>query len=207
MTAKPSVQTPHPFIPPHVSSPHSVRLHFPQHLPSSQSPSTWDERQASRDGHSANNLWCLSKEVGSILHTSGTFFLPLSHLWRCQKNILICNLWLEKWQTDRHMCTLHICFPALDPRSTVELRRERARERLLYNRWFSLRSRDETLCVTSALWSFLRLQSVQALLLGFDPMCWGQMSAEACIQVHTHFGSWWMASSVIFLWVIEQTEF
>lgn len=120
----------------------------------------------------------------------GIFFSSLFFLLGCsQKNIVICNLWLEEWQTDRHMCTAHICFLALDLRSTARaMAREGERERLPYNRWFSLRSRDETLCVTSALWSFLRLQSVQAPLLGFVPTRRGQMSAQACIhlRIHTH---------------------
>lgn len=81
----------------------------------------------------------------------GWIIFSFSFLLCCQKNILICNLWLEEWQTDRHMCTVHICFPALDLRSTVELQRRGGGD---YNRWFSLRSWDETLCVASALWSF-----------------------------------------------------
>lgn len=157
--------TPPPPPPPH------THTYTPQPL------STWDELKSSRDEHTANNLWCLSKEVRSGLHTLGTLFLPLSLLHCCQKNILICILWLEEWQTDRqthvHGAHLFSCsWPTIDCRAA-----ERVREKLLYNRWFSLRSWDETLCVTSALWSFLRLQSVQAPLLGFVPVCWGQMSA------------------------------
>lgn len=126
-------------------------MHFLQHLPSSQPPSTWDEPHSLRDEHTANNLWCLSKEARSFLHTLGTFFLPLSLLLHCQKNILICNLWLEEWQTDRHMCTVHICFPALDLRSTVELQRESERKAALQQMVLLKELRWNSLCYKCSL--------------------------------------------------------
>lgn len=76
LTAKPRCLNCPSFSSPHFPSPHPVSLHFPQHLPSTQTQSTWDEPQSLRDEHTANNLWCLSKEVRSFLHTLGTFFLP-----------------------------------------------------------------------------------------------------------------------------------
>lgn len=124
--------------------------------------------------NTANNLWCLSKEVRSgDLQASGTFFSPAfssAALPKEHSDMQSLAGATADRQTHVHAAHLFSCsWPKIDCRA--------AKERLLYNRWFSLRSWDETLCVTSALWSFLRLQSVQAPLLGFVPMRWGQMSA------------------------------
>lgn len=126
-------------------------LLFLRHLPSSQPSSTWDQPQCLRDEHTANNLRCLSKEVRSFPHTVGTWNLLLCLLRRCQKNILICNLWLEEWQTDRHMCRVHICFPALDLRSTAELRRESKRKAALQQMVLLKEPRWNSLCYKCSL--------------------------------------------------------
>lgn len=178
--AKPRCSNSPSFSSPHFPSPHPVPLYFLQHLPSSPSPSTWDE--SSRDEHTANNLWCLSKEVRSGLHTLGTFFLPLSLLQVCQKNILICNLWLKEWQRDRHMCTVHICFPALDLRSTVELQRESKRKAALQQMVLLKELRWNSLCYKCSL-VFFETPVGSGSPAGLRS---NVLRPNECIGMHTH---------------------
>lgn len=167
--------------------------------------STWDEPQSLRNEHTANNLWCLSQEVRSFLHTLGTFFLPISLLRCCQKNILICNLWLEEWQTDRHMCTVHICFPALDLWSTVELQRESERKAALQQMVLLKEPRWNSLCYKCSL-VFFETPIGSGSPAGLRS---NVLRPNECISMHTHTHTclsdeWSHLSSLRFF---EQTAF
>lgn len=143
-------------------------------------------------------------DLASILW--GWFFpLPLSLLLHCQKNILICNLWLEQWQTDRHMCTVHICFPALDLRSTVELWRESERKAALQQMVLLKELRWNSLCYKCSL-VFFETPIGSGSPAGLRS---NVLRPNECIAMHTHtrLGIWWMVSPVGSLWVIEQTQF
>lgn len=97
----PSLSFPH-FFP----SPHLLLLHF---LPPPSHPVTLHPLEMCSSLQEMNTLQTIygasprKSNLASI--PSGLFFffffsLPLSLLRHCQKNILICNLWLEEWQTD-----------------------------------------------------------------------------------------------------------
>ena len=107
----PSTQQPNPDAqtPPPPPIPRSPIFSFTSSSPSVYSPtpplltvSTWDEPQSSKDEHIANNLWCLSKEVRSGLHTLGTFFLPLSLFCTAAKRTFwyVISGWRNGRQTD-----------------------------------------------------------------------------------------------------------
>lgn len=123
----------------------------------------------------------------SVLRKTDPFTIPLGPFFFSS---LICRaakrtFWyvISGW-SDRHMCTAHICFPALDLRSTAELWKESDRKTALQQMVLLKELRWNSLCYKCSL-VFSETPIGSGSPAGLLSNVQSQMSAEGCTHIHT----------------------